>query len=243
MMDVDGSNLQYVCDGREPAWSPDGQKIAFSKLGGNKYIHVVNADGSNDRSLGIGTAPDWSPDGQLIVFVRDDGLWVMDANGQGARPITSTGDNWGSWRDNNPAWSPDGLWIAFDSSRNPDHVISPTVHELWLMRASGGTPFRLTDDPGHKNRMPAWSPDGQTIVFSRDSDIYTIDVDGSNMTSLTNNTNVEVEKYPTWSPDGLWIAFELVSDTGRDVCKMDTVGLFKTCLTNSLWGWNPDWKN
>jgi Tol biopolymer transport system component len=51
-----------------PAWSADGQKIAFHALGAFPTIRVIDADGSNERMLGRGLAPSWSPDGTKIAF-------------------------------------------------------------------------------------------------------------------------------------------------------------------------------
>ena len=81
----------------EPAWSPDGRKIAFrSTRDGNREIYAMNADGSNQRNLTRNPAkdsrPSWSPDGRRIAFVSDrDGrleAHVMNADGSGQRSLT-----------------------------------------------------------------------------------------------------------------------------------------------------------
>jgi TolB protein len=77
VMDRYGSNVRRLTDGGDPAWSPDGQQIAFSaspegNAEGMPQIHVMNADGSNRRRLTDGrrvdVRPAWSPDGEEIVF-------------------------------------------------------------------------------------------------------------------------------------------------------------------------------
>ena len=101
VMNADGSGRRKLThDARynaEPAWSPDGRKIAFlSTRNGNRDIYVINADGSGKRNLTRNPAkdvrPSWSPDGRRIAFVsnREGRLeaHVMNADGSGQRSLT-----------------------------------------------------------------------------------------------------------------------------------------------------------
>ena len=100
VMNADGSGTRKLThnarQNAEPAWSPDGRKIAFrSTRNGNRDIYVMNADGSGKRNLTRNPAwdgrPSWSPDGRRIAFVSDrDGrleAHVMNADGSGQRSL------------------------------------------------------------------------------------------------------------------------------------------------------------
>ena len=98
---ADGSGLRNLTPKpvgayADPAWSPDGRKIAFaSNRDDNSEIYVMNANGSGQRSLTRNPAfdadPAWSPDGRKIAFVSDRdgsyGVYVMNADGSGQRKL------------------------------------------------------------------------------------------------------------------------------------------------------------
>ena len=101
----------------QPAWSPDGEKIAFSsnRRDNNYEIHVMNEDGSNvDRLTTIKDRPDWTPtwshDSRQIAFSSGGrGIHVVNEDGSGPRRLTEGVQ---------PAWSPDGEKIAFSSQQD-----------------------------------------------------------------------------------------------------------------------------
>ena len=97
-------------------WSPDGRKIAFTRLSGSApapEIYVMNADGSGQRRLTRSTTADifpaWSPDGRKIAFDGGGPIHVMNADGSGKRLLTRNGEHGAG----GAAWSPDGRRIAF----------------------------------------------------------------------------------------------------------------------------------
>ena len=206
-----------------PAWSPDGQRIAFVRFvqgdRAESTIMVAEADGGGEQVLRSesydieGTRhhlwePAWAPDGTRIAYTlrRLDrrhhfrtSLYVMDANGGEARLLArDAGD---------AAWSPDGRRIAFASVRDRNGKTcydQCNYHgELYVMDADGSNPVRLTRNRGDDS-SPSWSPDGRRIAFASDrnypgaggSEIYSIRPDGSCLTWLTNGTPASID--PAW---------------------------------------------
>ena len=142
----------------------------------------MNADGSHQRNLtrndGRDAWPVWSPDGQRIAFMsqrdRNDGIYVMNADGSDQRKVLDSED--GFW----PVWSPDGQQIAFMSRRDGNS-------EIYVMNADGSDQQNLTRHAA-SDGSPAWSPDGQRIAFtsrgSGVSEIHVMNADGSGRRNL-----------------------------------------------------------
>jgi Tol biopolymer transport system component len=159
LMRADGSDLRQFTPevpDEAPAWSPDGDRIAFeSDRTGDAEICVMRADGTGLRRLtsrpGDDLFPAWSPDGERIAFVADgDGgrdVWVMRSIGGEARALAPY-----DAPDGDPSWSPDGERIAFESNREG----GPTS-DIFVMFADGSGVLRLTDHPGD-DEDPEWVP-------------------------------------------------------------------------------------
>jgi Tol biopolymer transport system component len=185
----------------EPAWSPDGTKIAFQSWEHDpSEIYVMDVDGGNLTRLTDNSAyddyPAWSPDGTKIAFISDrDGneeIYVMNANGSNQRRLTNH-----PFSDTFPAWSPDGTEILFQSGR------SGSFRGIYIMNANGTNVRMLQQSTTYASNCPFWSPDGTKIVFHsfRDADeaeIYIMDGDGSNVIRLT--TNSANDYLPRWVP-------------------------------------------
>jgi Tol biopolymer transport system component len=208
----DGTNLTPLttASGFDPAWSPDGKKIAFEsdrdQPKGSEIYVLTLADGSTQRlttNPANDRTPKWSPDGKFIVFASDRSggkyqIYKMAADGSsGNKPtqLTSGAEN------SDPSWSTDGTSIAFESTRDGNN-------EIYVMSADGTHETRLTKNAfGDFN--PSWSPDGKQIVFesdrNRNSEIYLMDANGMNQQRLT--FNKARDSNPTFSPDGSRIAW------------------------------------
>lgn len=145
-------NGDYL-DDREPDWAPDGSRIVFARSTGDGYnLWTIRPNGTGLVHLTNGRfdrAPTWSPDSRRVAFLRELELWVVNADGTGARRITGGYDA-------NPAWSPDGSTIAFTRSSGRTGAT-----DIYAIAATGGSIRPLTRTPSISERFPSWSPDGR----------------------------------------------------------------------------------
>jgi Tol biopolymer transport system component len=146
--------------------------------------------------------PTLSANGKIAFTSDRDGnmeIYLMNADGSGQTRLTNN-----SLRDDYPTWSPDGKRIAFVTQ-------SEVLTSINLMNSDGTNISQLTTIFINSNKDYfgqfgiSWSPDGVKIAFQDSTDIFTINVDGSNRINLTKGQFVNYE--PTWSPDGSQIAF------------------------------------
>jgi Tol biopolymer transport system component len=191
--------------------SADATRIVYDD---SHALHVMDADGRHPRRLTAPGAPfsddpTFSPDGKHIAYERDDGIWVIKADGSGAHTITPQADF--AHADHDPAWSPDGRRIAYTSQQ-----------QVWVMNADGSAAVSLTPPVLTCDKMtrrmsgaqPDWSPDGARIAFtgpvtcanSRGTDLWVMNADGSGQLDLIGDELTE-DTDPVFSPDGARIAF------------------------------------
>jgi hypothetical protein len=214
----------HPSDDFDPAWSPDGSRIAFvsDRDDPRGNIYLMNADGSNVTRISDGQAfdrlPVWSPDGSQIAFASDSSpawggypddpvVYLMNADGSERRQL-SPGEN--AIRELPWGWSPDGSTIVVERFN-----LWSQTSDLYRISPDGSGFAPIGDVGGHGGPGASFSPDGQRIAFTLEegdwyygyySDIVLINVDGSGRTRIT-STDDAYERDPVWTSDGSRILF------------------------------------
>lgn len=233
-MNSDGSGQKNLTHSQaaecDPALSPDGTRIAFALLVGEKKdavgLYTMSIDGSDRRQVTsaktVACSPSWSPDGLQIAFTHvtwkvgeqvrldyDAQVELISTSGGSARKLVA------GW---NPVWSPDGKQILFTGVDG----------SLCLIPAVGG-PSRVlvkaTKDDGIITG--SWSPDGRKIVGAPayDKEQFLVNADGSGRRQLPKGSSIGTA--PHWSADGKWLFYTRqgnLEDSISEVWRMDAQG-------------------
>jgi Tol biopolymer transport system component len=192
-----------------PCVSPRGGRllsVAFSKPRNLwRFPGPRSTESERIASLLIGSAhadwnADFSPDGTQLAFqsLRSGGvygIWVSDADGQAnLRQLTFRDEHSAT-----PRWSPDGEWIAFDSA------VEETGMDIFVVRASGGTPRQITAAPSY-DAEPSWAPDGTWLYFRSDrsgqDQIWKIPIEEGVVTGEPIPITRNGGRFPRAAPDG-----------------------------------------
>ncbi|MCE2404448.1 MAG: PD40 domain-containing protein [Dehalococcoidia bacterium] len=212
---VSGEAFGKASQAMAPRWFPDGDRIAFSHIGG---VYVVDSDGSRVQLVHGGAlvrggareqefayGPSVSPDGSLLAYSaysESDGWEIVTAKPDGSNQRRLTD---GDAPSTNPAWSPDATHIFFESSTNYVKGIYVTAVD-----GSGSSSVsKVVSVVGFPvDGSPVVSPDGSRLAFAVSVSplarrlMYVVKTDGSGLVKIADETGL-----PAWSPDGRRIAF------------------------------------
>jgi Tol biopolymer transport system component/predicted Ser/Thr protein kinase len=216
-----------------PAFSPDGNQIAFAWDGGTSdnidiYVKLIGAGAPLRLTThpGIDRSPTWSPDGRYIAFSRfsesEKGIFIVPALGGTERKLYSP--DWGFHGFGGVVWSPDGKLLAYLDRSSPQ-----SNYGIWLLSVENLERRQLTWPPAQNlfDMVPAFSPDGQTLAFARlssgrVSDIYLVPIGGGEPRRLTFD-NREIDGL-AWTPDGREIVFPSDRGGGYGLWRISVTG-------------------
>lgn len=224
VMNGDGTGLTQLTDTpideRQPAVSPDGQRVAYSTSDG--ALRVIRLADKTAEALPLPAArygyPAWLGDGSGLVYTsytfapgnEDADFFVYSFADRQPRPfLTQTGPQ------DYPALSPDGDTLAYVSSLATalPKFGSALTQQLWVSSLKYGRPSQLLPGSTDETR-PAWSPDGAWIAFSSaragGPDLWMVRPDGKELTRLTETPPAETS--PAFSPDGRQLAYVSTHD-------------------------------
>lgn len=228
----------------DPAFSPDGKRIAFASDRGDGFdfdIYIMDPDGSAVKRLtggpGDENLPRWAPDGKKLGFTTEgsegSAVSVMDADGTCANTVLKQADGYVGLSD----WSPDGekMLLSVDRSSSGGEL------DTYAMDRDGTDLRQLTDAPGDDSGA-GWSPDGEKILFGsnrKGSGIYLMNPDGTGVVRVLKApqelSGVDTLR-PAWSPDGKKIVWtgKYEGDVGASIYVMNRDGSGLTAIHEKL---------
>lgn len=199
-----GTPILVLPDAGQPAVSPDGERLAFTRLvPGEGYLRIgiSSVDGEDTRILTSSDdgvwhheQPEWSPDGKLIAYHDERHIWIVDPDQGSPIRFTEAPES-----DSAPTWSYDGRYIYFTSKREGTQA-------LWRKPVRGGEAVRVTLGTG-PDAQPDVSFDGAALAYATTTVDFDVVVRNRETGSEERLQSRHWEAAPSVSPDGRRVAF------------------------------------
>jgi len=207
----------------DPAWSPDGMKLAFTKISSPEAYHgeifIIEYDNAIPYSITnlpkqeinlIARSPVWSPDGKKLVMEDlNKELYIIEPRGRDNPPVIFKLTNKAEFEAFCPSWSPDGKYILFSRTTGKEQVKA----DIYTVKTSGTGMKEVVKKPKSEDMNPQWSSDGKYIAFdskdygaNKKRDIYLVKSEGGEPVNLTRTPDID-ETNPVWSPDGTKLVY------------------------------------
>jgi dipeptidyl aminopeptidase/acylaminoacyl peptidase len=228
IVNADGSNLRYLTVGMDPAISPDGRRVAFTRWDDTQHgalgsLWVINVDGSDERAI-LGDihqpkSPVWSADGtRIVISMQHGGRTEVEYKCTGERP-------------------PDGAYdIRMKREAEPDGDIEMKFcyylppHPRWALRDVDVETGSFEDLPGDLfSYAPDWSPtEAWHLVYNGERGLVNLDLNQGTTWALTTDVN---DHAPVFSPDGARIAVSYWQNDHWEIHVMNADGNGRVRLT------------
>jgi Tol biopolymer transport system component/DNA-binding winged helix-turn-helix (wHTH) protein len=246
-----GRPIRVTANGHEGCWSPDGKSVAYAD---GRDLNVVSADGTGRRRLTTTASdavefPRWRPDGKLLSFEAVSAnsgrgsLWEIAPDGTGKRKLELP-DLRGDQMFGGVIWRPDGRYLLFA-------VETGGRADIWALRGklpwwsmARNRPVNLTDMP-LSLRLPAISPDGQTLFAVGDQNLGKLARYDARLGEFVEYLGGLRGRWVNFSRDGRWVAY--ITYPERTVWRMRPDGTERAQLTFAPMeadglDWSPDGK-
>lgn len=192
----------------DPAWSPDGNCIAYSSdKAGEEDIYILNVKNGKETKITHGSgakiASSWSPDGTSIAFQDQNGAtYIVDVEIKDVKKVHE-----GMWEPGHPTWGPDGKFLAMAAVKQFSNRFREGTNQILVMNIDDGSEKyvetkRFKSLSNRINSGPIWSPNGKYMAFVMESTLWVMQVDPKgNPIGEPHQVTDNIAESPSWCGD------------------------------------------